>query len=86
MAQGKPVRDSVRAIGVTEDKYRDELLKGEIFYILKEAKAVIEAWRRHYSAVRLHSLLGYRPPAPQTTVWPPDQQFTNQVARMRSLN
>jgi hypothetical protein len=27
---------------------RDELLKGEIFYTLKEAKIVIENWRRHY--------------------------------------
>ena len=67
-------------------KLRDELLNGEIFYTLKEAKTVIEAWRRHYNAVRPHSSLGYRPPAPLATVWPPDQQFTNQVARMPSLN
>jgi transposase InsO family protein len=30
-------------------KLRDELLNGEIFYTLKEAKTVIEAWRRHYT-------------------------------------
>jgi hypothetical protein len=29
-------------------KLRDELLKGEIFYTLGEAKVVIENWRHHY--------------------------------------
>jgi hypothetical protein len=47
---------------------------------------VIEACRRHYNAIRPHSSLGYRPPAPQATVWLPDHQFTNQVAQMPSLN
>ena len=45
-------------------KLRDELLNGEIFYSLKEARIVIECWRRHYNEVRPHSSLGYRPPAP----------------------
>lgn len=49
-------------------KLRDELLNGEIFYSLDEARAVIEAWRRHYNAVRPHSSLGYRPPAPAAVV------------------
>ena len=35
-------------------KLRDELLNGEIFYTLKEAKIVIEAWRRHYNTIRPH--------------------------------
>ena len=48
-------------------KLRDELLNGEIFYSLEEAKVLIEQWRRHYNTVRPHSALGYRPPAPQTT-------------------
>ena len=43
-------------------KLRDELLNGEIFYTLKEAKIVIEAWRRHYNTIRPHSSLRYRPP------------------------
>jgi putative transposase len=47
-------------------KLRDELLNGEIFYSLKEAKVVIGQWRHHYNTVRPHSALGYRPPAPQT--------------------
>lgn len=45
-------------------KLRDELLDGEIFYSLKEAQVMIEAWRRHYNALRPHSALGWRPPAP----------------------
>jgi putative transposase len=47
-------------------KLRDELLNGEIFYSLKEAKVVIGSWRHHYNTVRPHSSLRYRPPAPQT--------------------
>ena len=50
-------------------KLRDELLNGEIFYSLKEARIIIEQWRRHYNTVRPHSSLGYRPPAPVT--WSP---------------
>ena len=45
-------------------KLRDELLAGEIFCSLKEAKILIERWREHYNRVRPHSSLGYRPPAP----------------------
>jgi putative transposase len=47
-------------------KFRDELLNGEIFYTLHEAKVMIERWRKHYNHVRPHSALGYRPPAPET--------------------
>ena len=47
-------------------KLRDELLNGEIFYSLREAKVLIEQWWRHYNQVRPHSAIGYRPPAPQT--------------------
>lgn len=45
-------------------KLRDELLNGEIFYTLLEAKVLTERWRLHYNRVRPHSALGYRPPAP----------------------
>lgn len=51
-------------------KLRDELLNGEIFYTLKEAKIIIESWRQHYNSVRPHSSLGYEAPAPEATVWP----------------
>jgi putative transposase len=51
-------------------KLRDELLNVEIFYSLAEARIMIEQWRRHYNAVRPHSALGYRPPAPSVVQWP----------------
>ena len=46
----------------------DELLDGEIFYSLKEARIVIESWRHHYNTVRPHESLGYKPPAPEVFV------------------
>jgi putative transposase len=54
-------------------KLRDELLNGEIFYTLKEAKIVIETWRRHYNTIRPHSSLRYQPPAPAVLQWPASQ-------------
>src|SRR3712207_1877668 len=56
-------------------RLRDELLNGEIFYTLREAKVVIESWRQHYNSMRPHASLGYRPPAPEVFVpafaaWP----------------
>jgi transposase InsO family protein len=51
-------------------KLRDELLDGEVFYSLAEAKVVIESWRQHYNTSRPHSALGYRPPAPEVVLWP----------------
>ena len=49
-------------------RFRDELLNREIFYSLREAKVLIEAWRKHYNTKRPHSALGDRPPAPETIV------------------
>jgi transposase InsO family protein len=49
-------------------RLRDELLDGEIFYSLKEAKIVIESWRRHYNTLRPHGSLGYKAPAPEVFV------------------
>ena len=51
-------------------KLRDELLNGEIFYTLHEARVLIEMWRKHYNQVRPHSSLGYRPPAPEAAPGP----------------
>ena len=45
-------------------KLRDELLNGEIFFTLHEARTLIEWWRREYNHLRPHSSLGNRPPAP----------------------
>ena len=49
-------------------RLRDELLDGEIFYSLAEAKIVVESWRRHFNTVRPHGSLGYKPPAPEVFV------------------
>ena len=51
-------------------KLRDELLNGEIFYTLAEAKIIIERWRVHYNTKRPHTSLGYRPPAPEVVILP----------------
>ena len=51
-------------------KLRDELLNGEVFYSLAEARIVIESWRQHYNTRRPHSSLGYKPPAPPAVLWP----------------
>ena len=32
----------------------------------KEAKVLIEEWRKEYNTLRPHSALGYLPPAPET--------------------
>jgi transposase InsO family protein len=47
------------------EKMRDELLAREIFTTLKEAKVLIEQWRREYNQRRPHSALRYQPPAPE---------------------
>jgi transposase InsO family protein len=45
-------------------KLSDELLDGEVFDTLLEARVLIERYRVRYNTVRPHSGLGYRPPAP----------------------
>ena len=58
-------------------KLRDELLNGEIFYTLKEAKVLIEEWRKTYNTIRPHSSLEYRPPAPEAKLpapWSEEKQ------------
>ena len=48
--------------------FRDNLLDGEVFYSLKEARVIVGEWVKHYNEIRPHSSLGYKPPAPQTLV------------------
>ena len=62
-------------------KLRDELLNGEIFYTLAEAKVLCERWRREYNTIRPHSSLGNRPPAPETMLpTPPGSATLHQPA------
>ncbi len=64
-------------------KLRDELLNGEIFYTLREAKVLIERWRRHYNTVRPHSSLGYKPPAPLAYLpKPPTSDYRHDVRKL----
>ncbi len=49
-------------------KLRDELLNAEVFNTLLEARVLIEQWRMLYNTVRLHSALGYQPPAPEVVL------------------
>jgi len=49
-------------------RLRDELLDGEIFYSLAEARIIVESWRRRYNTVRPHQSLGYKPPAPEVFI------------------
>ena len=58
-------------------KLRDELLAAEAFSTIQEAQVLIEHWWRHYNAIRPHSSLGYRPPAPL----PPASSLTYAVLR-----
>ncbi len=46
-------------------KLRDELLNGEIFYTVQEARVLAGRYRMEYNTMRPHSALGYRPPAPE---------------------
>jgi len=43
-------------------RFRDECLSIEWFRSRREAKVIIEVWRRHYNAVRPHSSLDYLTP------------------------
>ena len=57
-----------------------ELLNVELFNDLREAKVLIEQWRKHYNTVRPHTSLGYQPPAPETIV---PAGLTSTVWRLR---
>jgi putative transposase len=46
----------------------DNVLDGEVFYSLKEARVIVGEWVKHYNEIRPHSSLGYKPPALQTLV------------------
>jgi len=63
---------------------RDQLLNGEIFYTLREAKVLLERWRRHYNQVRPHSSLGYRPPAPEACT--DDEEGARLAAELRGAH
>jgi transposase InsO family protein len=64
-------------------RLRDELLDGEIFYTLKEARIIVESWRHHYSTTphtHLWAKSGRQrrrssfPPSPRERLSNPNQQ------------
>jgi len=58
-------------------KLHDELLNGEIFYSLQQARIINESWRRHYNKIRPHSSLA-------TNRRRPRRSFHR--ARLRNIN
>ena len=44
----------------------DELRDRELLYTLLEVRVLTERYRQTYNRIRPHSVLGYRPPAPET--------------------
>jgi len=49
-------------------KLRDELLNGEIFDTILEARILTEMWRNDYNKIRPHSSLNFSPPVPEVSV------------------
>ena len=45
---------------------RREVLNAEWFATVKQARIVIEIWRKQYNHIRPHQALGMRPPVPET--------------------
>jgi putative transposase len=56
IAPGKPWQNGV--VESFNGRFRDECLSMEWFRTRREARVIIENWRRHYNAVRPHSSLG----------------------------
>ena len=50
-------------------RLRDEILNGQLFDSLLEAQVILGDWRDEYNQTRLHSSLGYMPPAEFVTAW-----------------
>ena len=63
---------------------RDELLNGEFFYTLIEAKVLIKNWRCHYNEIRPHSSLNYQPPAPRVIIAEKDKQALSNYTKRQS--
>ena len=61
---GSPWENGYR--GSSSGRLRGELLNGELFCSLREARVVIEIWRRDHNAIYPHSSLDYITPASET--------------------
>jgi hypothetical protein len=63
---GQELGAGVHGSGDFRAELRDECLRQEIFYSLKEVQAVISLGQNAYNRVRPHSSPGHRPLAPVT--------------------
>jgi putative transposase len=61
-------------------RLRDELLNGELFDTLLEARVVIEDWRIDYNMNRPHSSLGNLSPTEYTQLWHQRQNLQPQLS------
>ena len=50
-------------------KFRDECLNAEYFRTLREAKVLVEMWRKQYNSFRPHRALSYQTPAEFAARW-----------------
>lgn len=55
-------------------RLRDELLNGQLFGSLLEVQVMLADWRDEYNNERLHSSLGYVPPAEFAEAWQAKQE------------
>jgi len=60
-------------------KFRDECLSVEWFRNRTEARIIIEAWRRHYNAVRPHMSLNYLTPLEFKSQHSPSTHYPNRA-------
>jgi len=67
-------------------KLRDGILDRELFYSVKEAKAIVEDWRLEYNNHRPHSGLGYMTPAAFAVGCIPSASPTAQPKEYRAEN
>ena len=67
-------------------KLRDEILKREVFYSVKETNIIVEDWRLEYNNHRPHSSLGYMTPAAYATTCNPPGSATLRMADCRTKN
>jgi hypothetical protein len=81
IAPGKPQQNAF--IESFIGRLRDELLNGEIFYILREAQIIIESRRRHYNTIRPHDKPQQGPLRSASRFWVPHRALPLTNSRIK---